>query len=49
MLLADPKGRPIDEVRALRDEIRDRVGQLVSELDGPGGEAVVLSRGDCHP
>ena len=32
--LTDPKGRPVDEVRATRDEIRTRVEQLVAELDG---------------
>jgi protein-tyrosine-phosphatase len=32
--LADPKGRPIDEVRATRDDIARRVEQLVAELDG---------------
>jgi protein-tyrosine-phosphatase len=31
--LPDPKGRPADEVRATRDEIRARVEQLVTELD----------------
>jgi protein-tyrosine-phosphatase len=31
--LPDPKGRPIDEVRATRDEIRGRVLALVAELD----------------
>jgi arsenate reductase len=31
--LPDPKGRPLDEVRDLRDEIESRVEQLVSELD----------------
>lgn len=31
--LADPKGRPIDEVRATRDDIARRVHQLVQELD----------------
>jgi protein-tyrosine-phosphatase len=31
--LADPKGRPLDEVRELRDEIEARVEQLVAELD----------------
>ena len=30
--LPDPKGRPLHEVRALRDEIADRVGTLVAEL-----------------
>ncbi|HEY0280236.1 MAG TPA: arsenate reductase ArsC [Solirubrobacterales bacterium] len=32
--LADPKGRPIAEVRATREEIERRVGDLVAELDG---------------
>jgi arsenate reductase len=31
--LPDPKGRPIDEVRATRDEIARRVQQLLAELD----------------
>ena len=31
--LPDPKGRPIEEVRATRDEIRDRVTALIAELD----------------
>jgi arsenate reductase len=31
--LADPRGRPIEEVRATRDEIRRRVDGLVRELD----------------
>ncbi len=31
--LPDPKGRPIEEVRATRDEITRRVRQLVSDLD----------------
>ena len=31
--LPDPKGRPLDEVRATRDEIRRRVTELVRELD----------------
>ena len=31
--LTDPKGRPVDEVRAVRDEIAARVDQLVAELD----------------
>ncbi|HWG55515.1 MAG TPA: arsenate reductase ArsC [Gaiellaceae bacterium] len=30
--LPDPKGRPVDEVRALRDEIADRVDALLREL-----------------
>jgi protein-tyrosine-phosphatase len=32
--LPDPKGRPLDEVRATRDEIARRVEALVAELDG---------------
>jgi protein-tyrosine-phosphatase len=31
--LPDPKGRPIDEVRATRDEIGRRVTDLLAELD----------------
>jgi arsenate reductase (thioredoxin) len=32
--LADPAGRPIADVRATRDEMRDRVKRLLQELDG---------------
>jgi arsenate reductase (thioredoxin) len=32
--LPDPKGRPIDEVRATRDDIARRIAELVSDLDG---------------
>jgi protein-tyrosine-phosphatase len=32
--LEDPKGRPVAEVRATRDEIARRVRALVEELDG---------------
>ena len=32
--LPDPKGRPVDEVRAARDEIATRVNRLIAELDG---------------
>jgi arsenate reductase len=31
--LADPAGRPLDEVRSTRDDIARRVGALVAELD----------------
>jgi arsenate reductase (thioredoxin) len=31
--LEDPKGRPVEEVRATRDEIDRRVKQLLEELD----------------
>ena len=30
--LDDPKGRPINEVRRIRDEIRDRVADLLTQL-----------------
>jgi len=32
--LADPKGRPLEEVRATRDDIAQRVAALARELDG---------------
>ena len=32
--LTDPAGRPVEEVRAVRDEIARRVAALVEELDG---------------
>ena len=31
--LPDPSGRPLEEVRATRDQIRGRVSQLLEELD----------------
>jgi protein-tyrosine-phosphatase len=31
--LADPKGRPVDEVRTTRDQIAGRVAALLTELD----------------
>jgi arsenate reductase len=34
--LPDPKGRPVEEVRATRDHIVHRVEALVAELDAPG-------------
>jgi arsenate reductase (thioredoxin) len=37
--LPDPRGRPIDEVRATRDEISRRVADLLAELDKPGADA----------
>lgn len=33
--LADPAGRPLDEVRRVRDEIRDRVEALLASLLAP--------------
>jgi arsenate reductase (thioredoxin) len=41
--LPDPKGQPIDAVRALRDEIARRVAALLAELDAP------LDRGAVGP
>jgi arsenate reductase len=35
--LADPKGRPIEEVRATREEVAARVDALVAELDRTPG------------
>jgi arsenate reductase len=35
--LPDPKGRPLDEVRELRNDIERRVGELVAQLDGAPG------------
>jgi protein-tyrosine-phosphatase len=32
--LPDPRGRPVEEVRATRDEVASLVAQLVAELDG---------------
>ena len=32
--LQDPKGLPVDRVRAIRDDIAARVDRLVAELDG---------------
>ena len=37
--LPDPKGRPLDEVRATRDDIARRVADLVAELDSPSTAA----------
>ncbi len=34
--LADPKGRFVDEVRAVRDEISRRVNELAAQLDAGG-------------
>ena len=44
--LPDPKGRPIDEVRATRDDIAGRVVGLVAELD-EGLEISSRSAGSC--
>jgi arsenate reductase (thioredoxin) len=34
--LPDPRGRPVEEVRATRSDIAGRVEELVAELDAPG-------------
>jgi len=36
--LQDPKGRPIDDVRAIRDEVAQRVAELIDELDQAVGD-----------
>ena len=33
-VLSDPRGLPLDQVRTIREDIRDRVAGLVAELDG---------------
>jgi arsenate reductase (thioredoxin) len=35
--LTDPSGQPLDQVRAIRDEIGDRVAALAAELDADPG------------
>jgi arsenate reductase (thioredoxin) len=35
--LQDPKGLPVDQVRAIRDDIARRVESLIRELDGDAG------------
>lgn len=37
--LADPKGRPLEEVRATRDDIKRRVIALIAQLDANGPPA----------
>jgi protein-tyrosine-phosphatase len=37
--LPDPKGRPLAQVGALREEIAERVRQLLAELDSPAATA----------
>ena len=36
--LPDPKGRPVEEVRAVRDDIAERVSALARELDGAAND-----------
>jgi protein-tyrosine-phosphatase len=33
--LGDPQGQPLEKVRLIRDQIRERVLALLAELDGP--------------
>lgn len=42
--LPDPAGRPLDEVRNVRDEIGERVANLVAELDGSGEKLVTAEQ-----
>jgi arsenate reductase len=42
--LADPKGRPIEEVRDTRDDIARRVQQLLAELDGAPATAAQAAK-----
>jgi arsenate reductase (thioredoxin) len=37
--LPDPKGRPLDDVRAIREDIATRIDALVAELDYAAGAA----------
>ena len=37
--LPDPKGRPVEQVRAIRDDISGRVRDLIRELDGEDASA----------
>src|SRR5919108_6009627 len=36
--LPDPKGLPLEQIRAIRDEIAERVDDLVAELDSEYGQ-----------
>lgn len=38
--LPDPKGRPLAEVRATREEIAGRIRALIDELDTDAGERI---------
>ncbi len=44
--LPDPKGRPLDEVRATRDDIERRIAALVDELDAGYQSGTNLSAQD---
>ena len=47
--LPDPRGRPIEEVRATRDEIARRVGDLVAELDAESAPNTALAASHHQP
>jgi arsenate reductase (thioredoxin) len=47
--LPDPKGRPADEVRALRDDIDRRVAGLVDELDRVAAQRRASRRRPARP
>jgi arsenate reductase len=44
--LPDPAGRPVEEVRATRDEIEHRVAQLLAELDAVRATATATANAD---
>jgi protein-tyrosine-phosphatase len=39
--LADPAGQGVDAVRPIRDEIKNRITALLTELDVPSGEWLI--------
>jgi hypothetical protein len=40
--LTDPEDQPLDQVRAIRDDIQRRVRELVAELDRAATTAIAL-------
>ncbi len=44
--LPDPKGRPMDEIRAIRDTIHTRVPELLEELGIPAQDAAGVVQGN---
>lgn len=44
--LADPAGKPVDQIRPIRDEIRERVRQLIGDLDLDAVETPARSEDD---
>ena len=47
--LADPKGQPLETVRATRDEIAQRVASLLEQLDGRGSSPRAPSAAKARP